>query len=319
MVALLDIPSIPAEGLRSSNQLFGLRRDISTSVGSHSVAVRLAKASTATPAMFVEVGLGDVTIYVGLEQPDSMPIQETFGFQNLSSLPPEMLLGCLECLFEDAATGIAEHIGASPKLTRSLPATELPDLPSVGLSLEWSDGTTHYGQVVTTPAGHELLSELVQRNPLGNTIDASTLTVEGRLEIGLSFLPIETLKQLEPGDVLIIENTFRDAPDSQAILSFPAPLPSWEVDLPKDGPATIDFTKQQASAAPDPTDQGLPVRFDWGSHPFSVQQLTELDSCGSFTPSATRVYVRCENQLIATGQLVSLGEKYGIRLGHVSQ
>ncbi|HZY20517.1 MAG TPA: type III secretion system cytoplasmic ring protein SctQ [Ramlibacter sp.] len=210
-------------------------------------------------------------------------------------------------------------------LTRDPVALDAPH--AFDVELRQDAGQVVRGSLATGSLGLMLVAGLLARTPpVTNALDADSLPVQLRAEIGGTWLPPEELRSLRIGDAVLLEDVFL-TPDGHLCLTHEGGA----MRVRRDGAALVvteAFTPKGSTMPSTPTapagDQPLaadqlPLRlaFDLGERQLTLGELRGLQvgqSIDLARPLSSAVSLRVNGALVGTGELVEIDGRLGVTI-----
>lgn len=335
MHALLSIPALTAEDVASANELVGRSRSFAFSMGEETWTCRIVPPSTAVPRLVASLCIGSTVAWVGLYDADGIEAARTLlGDVPLSRLPRDLLPAVLSHLFEKPLDSLQASLGMPCQIDRVLGGDEL-DWPGqrVGILVETGSGRLT-GIVALTPSTFGVVRQALAAASPAQSIDLAQLPLEAAVEIGMTQLPLDELRRLSVGDVVLIETTaLKDADprdgatgpagvgmsqESRALVRFPPHL-GWKVRTEGDSVVVVE-PFAPAVTPPDALGELVAnIIFARGRARATPAQLATLAPGARLDcRDAEMVQLLCQGRPWARGELVRIEQQYGVWLTAVN-
>lgn len=287
--------------------------------------------------MLFTLCVGGTDFVLGFERCIFANLEEV---ENLGDLPVEIRNVYFEVLLEDICERIETWTGLPVQIKNFGPAAQAI-APDSQLRLDFQmlrliDGRRSEGFVITSGEGLQMVSDLMAALPSTPAHEYDNLTLLARVEIGKAHLNLEVMKQIEPQDIILIDNRDCES-DEWPCRVYPAPrhylAASWNhkknhiifvSDIQEgfmsnydENPEILNDGAQRPERIEALDDLPIELNFDIGSIPISLRELKcvregfifEIQN-SEFNP----VRIRVNGKLIGSGQLVRLNGRMGVRI-----
>lgn len=253
-------------------------------------------------------------------------VRERFPDIDLARLPDAYGAAILEAVSSDLAAAVSALQRGPARLVAAARGGEARDLAHLfSLSLASASGERIAGQLATDSLGLMLVAGLLaQRPPQPNEIDADALPIVVRIELGHTALTGAQLRQLVPGDTVLLQHAYTRA-DGQLFLAAGAGgfavrhdegarltvTRAWS-------PLELNMTTPAESTPPLAPD-ALPLRvtFDLGERSLTLGELRALQVGQTLElgrPLAQAVTLRVNGCALGSGELVDVDGRLGVTL-----
>ena len=314
----IRFPELHPEELPWRNELLGTSRAIPITVGSSSATLKFTAEPASTTAKRVLLSAGDLIWSIGVVEWDNLPVvAQSLGADALSGLPDEILLAVLEAIFQPQLDWLGDRISSTCQLNEVVSDIDRENLPhEIGFSLKLERGATMTGSVAGDTGAIALIRDLVLSAAPTPAMDVSHLPLVTGIEIGMTQIPAEELRKLAVGDVLMMEiSTFGE--NGRALVRFQRNK-VWKANVEDE---TILFDEAVDSPAPTSLGDGvtLNVTFELGRITLTAAQVASL-APGASIPrvKSDQVWLTAENRAFASGELVRIGDRLGVRVASIS-
>ncbi|MBI1247962.1 hypothetical protein GC197_09000 [bacterium] len=309
----LEFPKIPPEDVRWRNQLLGQSRQIPMQCGSQSASLQWLDKAPLADGKQVQIVAGDLTWLVGVSDWNCLPmVQQSLGIDTLSGVPEMILLAVLEMVFEPQLNQVGSSLATRCELAGLIDRYDEEDYPyHIGFQLTLGEASVT-GSVAGDSAAMAMLCDWAATVAPCPTSDVDNMPLVAPIEIGMTQLSVAELKQIGPGDVVVMDvSTY--AENGRGLVRFPPRL-VWRVHVEGD---QVIFEESFESESPVPqADQlMLTVVAELGRISITAQNIAELapEAALSFLPGDL-VTLSMAGQSFATGELVKIGPKVGVRV-----
>ncbi len=288
-------------------------------MGSAAWTADIVRCTATTPCGVVRLLAGDTSLWVGLSDWEAFLRSAPFmPGVTLADLPPDIAVAVVEAAAEPIFQAVSRATGLAWTVIEFLPSGHPPHPWQVGFQLTGPDDARLNAQLSATPADLPFVESLIARVPLSKVPDAPAPPLVAAVEIGMTSLPVGELRTLRSRDVLVMDVT-AFAPDRHGVIRI-SKTAAWRVTV-GDGEVTLVEPRTTTPAAPLPLDSpSVNVVIEFGEVVIPAPALAGL-AAGQQWPieQAGRMRLSIEGRPFATGELVDLGAKLGVRLLEVGR
>lgn len=313
----LPIPEVAPSDVAFNNAVFGRARDLEITVGATNAGLSFLREQAFKADKHIACSLGNEMFWIGFENVDQLPTNESLGIESISTLPEEIQLGVLELLFAQPLAALSNAAESTCEVIDFAESNDVPE-DAQTFCLQLTCDTNHLCCVVKLPATlTSQLVEFISTRPLQSTIDYENFPIEIPIEAGFANLTPQALSQLQPNDVIVFE-PFLDAPETSAVARFPHPIPSRFAHI-ESGAISFESQTQLNASPPPPGHVSLTIRT--ASVHVPINGLTNPQFRVPVTspkPTSDPVTLWNAKQPIATGQLITIQKHPAIQLTNIS-
>jgi len=249
---------------------------------------------------------------------------------DLAVLPETLLLALLEAALEPVTEALEKRSGRQVRLVAAGPAQgeSSPETSRLGFTLRTADGGREvHGTITVDAAGLALLADLADALPAAAAPqDWEDLPVPVRFEVGWVHLAARELAGLEPGDVVLLDETTLAGEDQLFVrvsptAGFRARLEGPNLTLLTMVETTMTEAETEARATEDRVasldDIEVRLTFDVGERQLSLKELRALAPGHCFDLGRelrNAVSIRANGRVVGSGELVQIEDRIGVRI-----
>lgn len=321
----ISLPRLSEAEVQRKNTLLGSFREFPFNWAGKSAALSFIDAASArAPTGWVRVRLGDHSLDVGIPSlPEPSSLGAAFAGIEIAALPEDLVVGVLEAWLDEPLQALKQQgVHLELEAWSSAPRASEADL---GWHITW-DGQTGFLSGVLSANAESLgfLAGLAHRRKPQPRVSADLLSFAGAVAIASTQLPLNTLRGLSVGDVVLVPLSAADRANGYCEVWLAgrrlaaARRVGETLTLSRMNVSTDSKTPAGSPSASLQVDE-LPVQllFDVGQIDVSVGLLRTLGEGHTFQlPSAPAnlVTIRANGREIGQGELVEIGEKMGVRI-----
>ena len=271
------------------------------------------------PETRLSVRIGPATSPLHVSGLNSAPaLTNLLGGAVLAELPGDIQPIMLESAFRPAIEVLERALGTSVVLH------QVAETPEGALSVWWAlsspESTSVRGQVLLNRAAAGMIRQALEKLPQAPGASVERLPMLARVVVGETRLTVAELRSLKTFDVLLMDPA---GPFGEACLLVLSPRHRYPATLKNQTLSVTSLMSQPETPAPASTAaipvEDLPVQlvFDVGSLEVTVGELRALNPGHTFELARSierPVSIRANGQPVATGELVQIGDRVGVRL-----
>ncbi len=256
-------------------------------------------------------------------------LQRFVSNKELLELPEELATLTLSIAFE-ALLRVASNVFASKIeiIGFSLPIKETKNdvFPSVNFTLTIENEAEIQAALTVPDVIQNRLMEVLKTIPKSSGISLMSLTAHIYFECGRNIITQDILLLVEPGDVLMM-----DSHDGQDLFSLRMRLPSGQVFLAEkiNDSGTYEIIKEENDMQNEDYEEKislneipLNLHFDLGNQSLSLEEIKKIGIGYTFEIEKNLqelVTLRIANKTIGYGELVTIGDRTGVRVTQINQ
>ncbi len=281
--------------------------------------------------------VGEIDFVLGLERCLFFKLKEV---ENLNDLPIEIRNIYFEVLFQEICEHLETLTGMPVQIKSFSPARQAEPANS-HLRLDFqmlrlTDGRLSAGFIITCGEGLQMISGLMTPLPQTPVCEYDDLTLLARVEIGRARLNLEAMKQIEPRDIILIDNSNCESGQWRCrVYAAPRLYLSAMWDQHKnhiifvsnieekfmsdydENPENLNNQAHEPDRIEALDDLPIELNFDIGSIPISLRELKYVREGFIFeiqSPGHHPVRIRVNGKVIGSGELVQFNGCMGVRI-----
>lgn len=331
----LTLPSVSPPEACLQNAMAGVAENFVVTFGGEQKKVTLLSDQLSLQSVELTLSLlvdGHPFVISFNKAPFSNKLSEELGVVSFSDLPGPVKQSVVERVLETDLSKLENWIGRTVALGTDEPCGKLP----FRIPFRMEGDEVFFGELATDGDAVSLLNKILDALPR-KKINAGAVPVSLGIEVGRTLLDIEAVRDLESGDVIIVENgpdlknyQIEIRPSHSRI--YKARLRGSEIKIESFMSVDPDYISEYDNVAEAETGN-LPAKRDAltsiGDIPVNVvfelgrRQIT-VDDLDQLQPGAllelespvdeAKIVVRVNGKAIATGSLVEVGEKIAVRI-----